>query len=125
VIPLKSKALHLCFSFLLISSVGVESLAFASGKSLSRQESMEARRFLTQATILLKSGKAAEANALLKEKFPDEPPAGDLAVGYYKIIAALPGGWDEARTGLEGLVKADRKNLQYSLSVTTICESRF
>ena len=99
-------------------------MVFAADKSLSRQESMEARRFLTQATILLKSGKPAEANALLKEKFPNGPPAGDLAVGYYKIIAALPGGWNEARTGLEELVKSDHKNLQYSLALDALLGSK-
>lgn len=85
---------------------------------------MEARRVLTQATILQKSGKPAEANALLKEKFPSGPPAGDLAVGYYKIIAALPGGWNEARSGLEALVKSDRKNLQYSLALDALLGSK-
>ena len=81
---------------------------------------MEARRALTQATILQKSGKQAEASALLKEKFPNGPPAGELAVGYYKIIASFPGGWNEARLGLEALVKSDRKNLQYALALDAL-----
>jgi len=99
-------------------------LVHASEKSLSRQENMEARRVLTQATILQKSGKAAEANTLLKEKFPNGPPSGDLAIGYYKIIASLPGGWAEARIGLEALVKSDRRNLQYRLALDTLLGSK-
>lgn len=75
---------------------------------------------LTQATILQKSGKQAEASALLKEKFPNGPPPGDLAVGYYKIIASFPGGWSEARKGLEGLVNSDRKNVQYALALDSL-----
>jgi tetratricopeptide (TPR) repeat protein len=85
---------------------------------------MEARRSLTQATILLKSGKPAEANALLKEKFPKGPPEGDLAVGYYRIIASTPGGWDEARAGLETLLKSDRKNVQYALALDALLGSK-
>jgi tetratricopeptide (TPR) repeat protein len=85
---------------------------------------MEARRALTQATILQKSGKPAEANALLKEKFPNGPPAGDLALGYYKIIANSPGGWNEARSGLEALVKSDRRNPQYALALDALLGSK-
>ena len=99
-------------------------LAYASEATLSRQETAEARRALTQATILQKSGKPAEANAFLKERFPNGPPAGDLAVGYYKIIASLPGGWNEARAGLEGLVQANPKNLQYALALDALLGSK-
>ena len=116
---MKIKALHICLSLTLLASVGAGEFVYASETTLSRQEIAEARRALTQATILQKSGKPAEANAFLKEKFPNGPPAGDLAVGYYKIIASLPGGWNEARLGFEGLVKSDPKNLQYSLALDT------
>ena len=108
----------------MLASVGAGEFVYASETTLSRQEIAEARRALTQATILQKSGKPAEANAFLKEKFPNGPPAGDLAVGYYKIIASLPGGWNEARLGLEGLVKSDPKNLQYSLALDTLLGSK-
>ncbi|MBU3617727.1 cellulose synthase subunit BcsC-related outer membrane protein [Polynucleobacter sp. JS-Fieb-80-E5] len=121
---MKIKALHLCLGFALLSSVGIVELVHASDGTLSRQEISEARRVLTQATILQKSGKSAEANAFLKEKFPNGPPAGDLAVGYYKIIASLPGGWNEARSGLEGLVKSDPKNLQYTLALDALLGSK-
>ena len=79
---------------------------------------------MTQATILQKSGKPDQAKALLKEKFPNGPPAGDLAIGYYKIIANLPGGWEEARAGLEALVKSDRRNLQYRLALDGLLGSK-
>jgi tetratricopeptide (TPR) repeat protein len=102
----------------------VEGLVYASEPTLSRQETAEARRLLTQATILQKSGKSAEAIAFLKEKFPNGPPAGDLAVAYYKIIANSPGGWSEARSGLESLVKSDPKNLQYSLALNSLLGSK-
>jgi tetratricopeptide (TPR) repeat protein len=108
---------------MLLPTVGV-GIVQAAEKSLSRQENMEARRVLTQATILQKSGKAAEANALLRQKFPDGPPAGDLAIGYYKIIANLPGGSSEARKGLEALVKSDRRNLQYRLALDVLLGSQ-
>jgi cellulose synthase operon protein C len=108
----------------LLTSVGVEGFAYAAESTLSRQETAEARRLLTQATILQKSGKSAEAIAFLKEKFPSGPPAGDLAVGYYKIIANSPGGWEEARVGLEDLVKSDPKNLQYSLALNSLLGSK-
>ncbi len=85
---------------------------------------MEARRALTQATILQKSGKPAEAGALLKEKFPNGPPPGELAIGYYKIIANSPDGWNEARSGLEALVKSDRRNQQYPLALDALLGSK-
>jgi len=103
---------------------GTGSLAYASEPTLSRQETAEARRLLTQATILQKSGKSAEANAFLKEKFPNGPPLGDLAVAYYKIIANSPGGWSEARSGLEALVKSEPKNIQYSLALDSLLGSK-
>ncbi|MBU3628879.1 cellulose synthase subunit BcsC-related outer membrane protein [Polynucleobacter sp. AP-Reno-20A-A9] len=118
------KALHLCLSLVLLTSVGMVELVHASDNSLSRQEIAGARRVLTQATILQKSGKSAEANAFLKEKFPNGPPPGDLAVGYYKIIANSPGGWNEARAGIEGLVKSDPKNLQYTLALDALLGSK-
>lgn len=121
---MKTKALHFCLSLTLLSSVGLKDFAHASEDNLSRQESMEARRALTQATILQKSGKSTEANALLKERFPNGPPAGDLAVGYYKIIANMPGGFSEAREGLEALVKSDRKNVQYALALNVLLGSK-
>lgn len=121
---MKTKAPHLYLSLALLLLVGVSQIIYASENNLSRQESMDARRVLTQATILQKSGKQAEANALLKEKFPNGPPAGDLAVGYYKIIAGFPDGWSQARAGLEALVKSDRKNLQYSLALDALLGSK-
>ena len=108
----------------MLSSAGMGGFAHASEKSLTRQEITEARRSLTQATILQKSGRSAEASALLKERFPNGPPEGDLAVAYYKIIANLPGGWSEARAGLEALVKADHKNLQYALALDALLGSK-
>ena len=98
--------------------------AHAGESVLSRQQNMEARRALTQATILLKSGKPDQANALLKEKFPNGPPGGDLAVAYYKIVASTPGGWNEARSGLETLIKKDRRNLQYALALDSLLGSK-
>jgi tetratricopeptide (TPR) repeat protein len=98
--------------------------AVASDLNLNRQESMEARRTLTQATILLKSGKQEQANTLLKERFPSGPPKGDLAVAYYKILASTPGGWNEARAGLEELSKNNRRNLQYGLALNVLLGSK-
>lgn len=121
---MKLKIVHFCLFALLLNCAGVEGLVYASEKSLSRGELMEARRVLTQATILQKSGKPAEANDLLKAKFPEGPPAGEIAVGYYKILATLPGGWNEARAGLEGLVKSERKNLDYSLALNSLLGSK-
>ena len=121
---MKFKIAHFCLSALLLGFAGGEGLVYASEKSLSRGEIMEARRALTQATILQKSGKPAEANDLLKAKFPEGPPAGDIAIGYYKILAILPGGWNEARAGLEGLVGADRKNVEYSLALNSLLGSK-
>ena len=85
---------------------------------------LEARRLLTQATILQRSGKAPQAVALLHERFPNGPPSGDLAVAYYKIIGSTPAGWSEARLGLEALIKSDPKNLPYQLALISLLGSR-
>ena len=87
---MKLKSLYLCLSILLLSTVET-GVVQAADKSLSRQENMEARRFLTQATILQKSGKPDQAKALLGQKdIPfEEKKIGD---GYTKeeLLEAIP-----------------------------------
>ena len=94
--------------------------AFASEDVITREQSIEARKALTQATILQKSGKAVEAASLLKDRFPKGPPTGDLASAYYRILSSSPAQWTEARDGMRGLLNADPKNLQYQLAYSAI-----
>ena len=53
-----------------------------------------------------RAGKNEEAAASMRSIYPDKPPQGDLALEYYRIIGNTPKGWNEAREGLEKLVKA-------------------
>ena len=120
-LKMSAKILPSLLALFILSCAGI---ALSAEQDLGRQQNMEARRALTQATILLKSGKPDQANAFLKEKFPNGPPQGDLAVAYYRIIAGTPGGWDEARKGLEALLKSDRRNLQYALALDSLLGSK-
>lgn len=103
------------FILVVLLAAGVSSTS-AADVANKRQEVLLGRQALTQATILQKSGKSNEALTVLRTQFPDGPPPGELAVGYYRIIGNEPSGRAEAKAGFEKLLKEDPDNLQYRLS---------
>ncbi len=50
---------------------------------------------------------------MMRSLFPNGPPGGELALEYYRVIGTTSKGWDEARIGLEKLVKAESYVMLY------------
>lgn len=61
---------------------------------------------LQQARDLIKVGKTAEGVAKFREAFGQSKPEGRVALEFYQTLSGLPGGWQEAREGLERLVQS-------------------
>lgn len=76
--------------------------AVGSGKKLSRIH------------LLVKAGKNEEAAAVMRSLYPNGPPyGGELALEYYDVVGNTDKGWEEARAGLEKLVKAVPEDVSY------------
>lgn len=60
---------------------------------------------LEKMRTLARSGKMAEAEALLKQIFPGKPPKGELGVEYYRILGSSKSGFSKAQEELSALYK--------------------
>ncbi len=68
--------------------------------------------------LLVRSGKTEEAAAGMRTLFPKAPPLGnDLALEYYRVIGNTPKGAEEARRGLEKLVRAEPDDWRYQMAL--------
>lgn len=67
--------------------------------------------------LLARAGRNEEAAAKMRSLYPNGSPVGDLALEYYRIIGDTPEGWNEAKTGLEKLVKAKPGDTNYRLEL--------
>jgi len=68
--------------------------------------------------LLVRAGKTEEAAAAMRSLYPKGPPSGGpLALEYYDVIGNTDGGWQEAKDGLEKLVKAAPDELSYQLAL--------
>lgn len=68
--------------------------------------------------LLVRSGKYDAAADAMRSIYPKGPPSsGEAALDYYDIIGNTDQGWDEAKKGLEGLVKAAPGNVHYRLAL--------
>lgn len=74
---------------------------------------------LSAARQLAKSGQLDEAVKKYQEVFRGAPPPG-YGVEYYMTLAGTPGGWDEARQGLERLVQQSPDDPQLRLSLAEV-----
>jgi tetratricopeptide (TPR) repeat protein len=82
--------------------------AAADQEAVARQQSM--------IRLLVKAGRNEEAAAAMRALYPQGPPyGGELALEYYDVIGNTAQGWEEARQGLEKLVKAAPDELSYQL----------
>jgi cellulose synthase operon protein C len=78
---------------------------------------------LTQARALSRQGRKQEAVEKYREVFGGGSPAGPIALEYYQTLGGTPGGWEEARSGMErlaaenpgsnGIARALAKHLTY------------
>ncbi len=84
--------------------------AIKQGKTASKSQLNEARR-------LANDGQADEA--VEKYKLMGDPAQlkGDAALEYYQVLSGTISGWDEARSGMERLVKDNPANRRYLLAL--------
>lgn len=82
-------------------------LVYAEDDAASQQQASEIRKKMATAKILVRAGKKEEAAAMMRALFPNGPPGGETALEYYHVVGSTPKGWDEAKVGLEKLVKAE------------------
>lgn len=66
--------------------------------------------------LLVRAGRNDEAAAAMRALYPKGPPyGGELALEYYDVIGNTDRGWEEAKEGLEKLVKAAPEDASYQL----------
>ncbi|MDO8310636.1 MAG: cellulose synthase subunit BcsC-related outer membrane protein, partial [Sideroxyarcus sp.] len=64
--------------------------------------------------LLVRAGKNEDAANAMRSLYPKGPPySGELALEYYDVVGNTDNGWEEARTGLERLVKAAPEDVSY------------
>lgn len=74
---------------------------------------------LNEARRLAQAGQLDEAVKKYQEIFRGPPPSG-YGVEYYMTLAGTPGGWDEARQGLERLSKQSPNDANVKLSLAQL-----
>ncbi len=84
-----------------------------------QQQIVETRKKIAMAKVLVRAGKKEEAAAIMRSLFPGGPPGGEMALEYYRIIGSTPGGWEEAKTGMERLVRAEPYVMLYRRALAT------
>ena len=75
---------------------------------------------LQQAGKFAQAGQYAQAMAIYKKVFGDQPPAGDWALAYYETEAATEAGRPHAVTGLRGLVDKYPADSRYQIALGRI-----
>lgn len=63
------------------------------------------------------TGQAEEAVTSYRSALGTSKPTGQMGLEYYQTLGATRGGWEEARRGLEELVRADPDNQRYQLAL--------
>ena len=74
---------------------------------------------LSEARRLAQAGQLEEAVKKYQEIFKGPPPS-SYGIEYYMTLAGTPGGWDEARQGLEKLVQASPNDPELKLSLAEL-----
>jgi tetratricopeptide (TPR) repeat protein len=72
---------------------------------------------LEEAGRLAASQNFDAAMRIYRGLFGNEPPPGDVAVGYYETLASTPGGWKDAVAGLQRLTDKYPQSELYRLSL--------
>jgi tetratricopeptide (TPR) repeat protein len=72
---------------------------------------------LASARKLVHEGRVDEGVVRYRELFGAAGPPGDLALEYYHTIGGTPGGWDQARQGLERLVRRAPGEVRFRLAL--------
>lgn len=75
---------------------------------------------LNEARVQVESGDSDKAVATYRELFDGSAPQGDLALEFYGTLGYTANGWQEARQGLERLLRQDPDNAQARLTLAKL-----
>ncbi|MDR0280916.1 MAG: BCSC C-terminal domain-containing protein [Paucimonas sp.] len=75
---------------------------------------------LNQARVEVESGEAQKAVDNYRELFDGKVPQGDLALEFYSVLGYTEGGWQEARQGLERLLRQEGDNRRANLALAKL-----
>lgn len=84
-------------------------------QSLASNQTRDTR--LSEAGKLAQQGKSEAAMAIYRSLYGQNPPEGDVALGYYETEYATPGGKAHAVEGLKGLVKRFPGDARYGVAL--------
>jgi len=76
---------------------------------------------LERARALVREGRAREAVDAYRQAFGGAPPTVPLALEFYQTLGGLPGGWAEAREGLEKLAAANPEDSHVAFALAKTC----
>jgi len=79
---------------------------------------------LQRARAAGQAGRSAEAVALYRSIFDNRPPPEALALEYFQVLSGTPQGYEEARKGIEQLVKDRPDNNDYKLALAQLLTYR-
>lgn len=79
---------------------------------------------LASARKLVHGGRVDEGVAQYREIFGAAGPPGDLALEYYETVGGTPGGWEEARDGLQRLVRRVPREARFRLALARLLTYR-
>ena len=75
---------------------------------------------LDTARLLVTNGELEKAVPIYRKIFAGKAPQGDLALEYYNALGYTPGGWSEARQGLERLQQQTPNNARLQLALAKL-----
>ena len=75
---------------------------------------------LDTARLLVTNGELEKAVPIYRKIFAGKAPQGDLALEYYNALGYTPGGWSEARQGLERLQQQTPDNARVRLALAKL-----
>ena len=75
---------------------------------------------LDTARLLVTNGELEKAVPVFRKVFAGKAPQGDVALEYYNALGYTPGGWSEARQGLERLQQQTPNNARVRLALAKL-----
>ena len=75
---------------------------------------------LDKARLLVTNGELEKAVPIYRKLFAGKAPQGDLALEFYNVLGYTPGGWSEARQGLERLQQQSANNARIQLALAKL-----
>lgn len=87
---------------------------------VAAEEGAKESKKLALIHLLVRAGKNEEAANAMRSLYPKGPPEGAAAVEYYRIVGNSAKGWEEARQGLERLLREQPENGEYRIGLAQV-----